>query len=165
VVSIFSLWLALRLTLASLKKIDLMALAVADGNFVTIEPLPWTGEVRNVAKSMNLMSHKIQSTFNALNTQLETLGNGLLRDDLTGLYKKSVFESDLYDGQDHSKASFLILLKFDSISELSKLKDRQIIDSYIQSFAAILQNTTQDTDHFKAKAYRFYGAEFALLLS
>lgn len=164
-VCIILLWLVLRLMLASLKNIDHMALAVAEGNFVTIAPLPWTSEVRNVAKSMNLMSQKIQSTFNALNNQLETLGSGLLRDDLTGLYKKSVFESDLQHCQNQHGDSFLILLKFDSISELAKFKDSPIIDSYISSFAEILQTSSSHAEHCEVKAYRFYGAEFALLLS
>lgn len=165
IASIIFLSLVLRITLGSLKKIDQMALALADGDFVTLEPLPWTGEVRNVAKSMNLMSQKIQSTFNTLNSQLQSLGNGLLRDDLTGLYKKSVFESDLYQCQNDPNDSFLILLKFDSLSELAKFKDNQTIDSYLQSFAKILQNATHPASKYTAKAYRFYGAEFALLLS
>ena len=163
--SITLLSLALRITLGSLKKIDQMALAVADGDFVTLEPLPWTGEVRNVAKSMNLMSQKIQSTFNTLNGQLQSFGNGLLRDDLTGLYKKSVFESDLYHCQTDPNDSFLILLKFDSLSELANFKDNQIIDGYLQNFAEVLQSVTHPASEYTAKAYRFYGAEFALLLS
>jgi EAL domain-containing protein (putative c-di-GMP-specific phosphodiesterase class I)/GGDEF domain-containing protein len=165
ITSIILLSLVLRITLGSLKKIDQMALALADGDFVTLQPLPWTGEVRNVAKSMNLMSQKIQSTFNTLNSQLQSLGNGLLRDDLTGLYKKSVFESDLYHCQNDPNDSFLILLKFDSLSELAKFKDNQTIDSYLKGFAEILQNATHPASKYTAKAYRFYGAEFALLVS
>jgi EAL domain-containing protein (putative c-di-GMP-specific phosphodiesterase class I)/GGDEF domain-containing protein len=165
ITSIILLSLVLRITLGSLKKIDQMALALADGDFVTLQPLPWTGEVRNVAKSMNLMSQKIQSTFNTLNSQLQSLGNGLLRDDLTGLYKKSVFESDLYHCQNDPNDSFLILLKFDSLSELAKFKDNQTIDSYLKGFAEILQNATHPASKYTAKAYRFYGAEFAMLVS
>ncbi|QPK65245.1 EAL domain-containing protein [Methylomonas sp. LL1] len=165
IASIVLLSLALRITLASLIKIDQMALALANGHFVTIDNLPWTSEVRNVAKSMNVMSQKIQTMFTALNNQLESIGSGLLRDELTGLFKKSVFETDFNHTSPNNDDAFCVLLKFDSLSELAKLKDSQTIDNYLRNFAEILRNVTDQQTEYSAKAYRFHGAEFALLVT
>lgn len=163
--SLLLLSLMLRISLSSLRKVDQMALAIADGHFVTINKLPWTDEIRNVAKSMNIMSNKLQNAFSALNQQLETLGIKLLQDDLTGLPKKPAFENDLNALDKNSAEAFFVLIKFDGLQELAKIRDNQTIDRYLQTFARVLHDltTAQDTPH-KLTAYRFHGAEFGLLV-
>jgi EAL domain-containing protein (putative c-di-GMP-specific phosphodiesterase class I)/GGDEF domain-containing protein len=164
-VSLLLLSLTLRITLSSLRKVDQMALAIAEGDFVTINKLPWTDEVRNVTKSMNIMSNKLQSAFFALNQQLETLGLKLLQDDLTGLPKKSAFEHDLNALKEDFAEAFFVLIKFDGLHELARLRDRQTIDSYLKTFARVLHDlTTEQNTPQKITAYRFQGAEFGLLV-
>ncbi|OAI20441.1 hypothetical protein A1359_02975 [Methylomonas lenta] len=163
--SLLLLSLTLRISLASLRKVDQMALAIADGDFVTINKLPWTDEIRNVAKSMNIMSNKLQNAFSALNQQLETLGIKLLQDDLTGLPKKSAFENDVSALNKDSTEAFFVLIKFDGLQELAKLRDSQTIDRYLQTFAQVLQDlTTEQSPPHKLTAYRFHAAEFGLLV-
>jgi methyl-accepting chemotaxis protein len=77
--SIILLLFVLRITLSSLKKIDQMALTIADGKFETIEQLPWTTEVRNVTTSMNMMSGKIERVISNLNTKLDSIGKNYIR--------------------------------------------------------------------------------------
>ncbi|MGR8931026.1 MAG: LapD/MoxY N-terminal periplasmic domain-containing protein [Gammaproteobacteria bacterium] len=161
--SLLILGLLLKITLASLKHIDHLAKEIADSHFITIEPLPWTTEIRNVAISMNKMSQKIKSMVSSLNLKLEQTGAELLRDELTGLFKKSVFESDLkHQFTDHG-SSFLYLMKVDSLSELAKERGSKAIDLLLSEFAMMLREQIELYSSATIKAYRFYGGEFALL--
>jgi EAL domain-containing protein (putative c-di-GMP-specific phosphodiesterase class I)/GGDEF domain-containing protein len=163
-VSMALLALMLRITLASLKRIAQLALQIADGHFETLENLPWTSEVKNVASSMNIMSQKIKGVIAALNNKLETMGAKLLRDELTGLYKKSVFETDMMHlSMDHCP-SYLLFIKIDSLPDLVKEHGNEAIDSLLQAFAAQLQKPAQEHPGTVFKSYRFYGGEFAMLI-
>lgn len=162
--SIALLALLLRVTLASLSKIDLLAQHISEGRYESIEELPWTREVRNVAASMNTMSQKIKTTIASLHSKLDVMGASLLRDDLTGLYKKLVFETDLKHIVMEDCDAFIVLIKIDSLVDLVKERDSDSIDQFLQAFAAILEKTAALASGEAGKAYRFYGAEFALLL-
>ncbi|MDT4290955.1 LapD/MoxY N-terminal periplasmic domain-containing protein [Methylomonas sp. MO1] len=162
--SIALLALLLRVTLASLRKIDLLAQQISDGHFESIEELPWTREVRNVAASMNTMSHKIKTTIAALHGKLDQMGASLLRDDLTGLYKKAVFETDMKNLALEDADAYVVLIKIDSLVDLVKERDSDVIDQFLQAFAAILEKIADLAGAQAGKAYRFYGAEFALVL-
>jgi EAL domain-containing protein (putative c-di-GMP-specific phosphodiesterase class I)/GGDEF domain-containing protein len=165
VVSLALLVLVLRITLASLKRIAQLALDIAEGHYETIESLPWTSEVRNVAASMNTMSRKIATTIAVLNNKLEAMGASLLHDDLTGLYKKAVFETDMMRLlMDHGEA-YLMLIKVDSLPELAKEQGGTAIDSLLRGIAGTLQQAAEQHPETNIKAYRFYGGEFAMLLN
>ena len=161
-VTMLLLMLVLRITLASLKRIDQLAGKIANGCYETLEPLPWTRETKNVALSMNTMSKKIKDTINGLNNKLAITAEKLLIDELSGLYKKSVFEADIQQLNREHNAGFLLLIKVDSLSELTKFFDNDTIDQLLKAVATLLKklaNQHPDT----AKAYRLIGGEFALL--
>lgn len=163
-ISMLLLLLLLRMTLASLKRLDQLAQQIADGHFETITPLPWTSEVKSVATSMNIMSQKIKGTISALNSKLEMTAGKLLRDELTGLYKKSVFETDMnHLIMEHGDA-FLQIIKLDSLPELVKERGSDAIDELLQKVAGLLRKQAQTYPSSAIKAYRFYGGEFALLI-
>ncbi|WGS84713.1 LapD/MoxY N-terminal periplasmic domain-containing protein [Methylomonas sp. UP202] len=162
-VSISLLVFVLRMTLAPLNKIDWLARRISEGHYETIHALPWTREVRNVAASMNTMSQKIKTAIASLQTKLDRMGASLLRDDLTGLYKKSVFETDLKPLFAEHGDAHVALIRLDSLSELVKEHDSAAIDDLLSRFAKLLQHTADSAAH-PVKPYRFYGAEFALLI-
>ena len=167
--SMLTLTLVLRITLASLKRIDQLARKIALGHFETIDDLPWTSEVKNVAVSMNTMSRKIKEVIDGLNAKLEKTGAQLLRDELTNLFKKSVFESDVKHLSMEHVAAFLFFMKVDSLPELAKEHGSNAIDELLRNFASLIQKHTQqspetpETPETPIKAYRLYGGEFALL--
>lgn len=163
VVSMLMLSLMLRFTLASLNRINQLARQIADGHFKTIEDLPWTIEVRNVAISMNTMSQKIKGVIAGLNAKLETTGAKLLRDELTGLFKKSVFESDVRRLIMEQTTAFICLMKVDTLQELVKEHGSGAIDQLLREFSSLIQKQLQHHTEIPVKAYRFYGGEFALL--
>lgn len=164
VLSIALLLVVLRITLSSLKRIDQMALTIAEGRFETIEQLPWTTEVRNVTASMNIMSRKIEGAIKNLNTKLDSIGKKLQQDDLTGLYKKSSFETDmktLYGTDDVEAVIFMI--KIDGLSSLVKELDSDAIDLFLKEFARVLVLASKKWGDAEITVYRFFGSEFALL--
>lgn len=164
VASMLILMLVLRMTLASLKRIDTLALKIANGCYDTLETLPWTREIKNIALTMNDMSLKIKSTINGLNNKLQISAEKLLIDELTGLYKKSVFETDVMDLTSETGMSFLYYIKVDSLSDLVKERGSDLIDQLLQEVAELLTRQTNQYPNSFFKAYRLYGGEFALLI-
>ena len=163
-VSIVLLVLLLRITLASLKRINQLALRVSEGHFETIESLPWTSEIKNVTVSFNMMSRKIESTITSLNNKLNIMGAVLLRDDLCGLYKKGVFETDIKSLLQTPKSAYLMLIKLDSLPDLVKEVVNAIIDQLLQAVAEKLKKTVERHPETSIKIYRLYGGEFAILI-
>lgn len=160
--SVILLFLVLRFTLRPLKTIDRQAQAIAAGSFARIETLPWTTEVRNVALSMNQMSGKIEGVISHLNQRLDALGQRLLLDELTGLYKKSNFETDmerLFGGEE----GYVVSIGVDAFAELALHLGETATDALLRHLAeALVQCATVERP--ESRGYRFHGAEFALVL-
>ncbi|MEI6267825.1 MAG: LapD/MoxY N-terminal periplasmic domain-containing protein [Methylococcaceae bacterium] len=164
-VSIGLLMLLLRITLASLKRINECALHISEGHFETIENLPWTTEVKNITISINAMSRKIKSSIIALNNKLDEMGANLLRDDLSGLYKKSVFETDMMNLMMAYSPAYLMIIKVDSLPDLIKDRGDNAIDQLLKAFATTLKQAAERYPETPIKIYRFYGGEFAMLIN
>jgi EAL domain-containing protein (putative c-di-GMP-specific phosphodiesterase class I)/GGDEF domain-containing protein len=165
VFSIALLVLLLRLTLASLKRINELALRIAEGHFETIESLPWISEVKNITVSINIMSRKIETTIIALNNKLDEIGANLLRDDLSGLFKKAVFETDMMNLMMAYSPAYLMIIKVDSLPDLVRERGNDAIDRFLQAFAEKLKKSVKRHPEANMKAYRFYGGEFAMLVN
>ncbi|MCK5190054.1 MAG: diguanylate cyclase, partial [Methylococcales bacterium] len=164
VLSITLLLIVLRITLSPLKKIDQMALTIADGKFETIEKLPWTTEVRNVTASMNIMCRKIEGAIKNLNTKLDSIGKKLQQDDLTGLNKKSSFETDMKKLFVVDVQAFIFMIKIDGLGDLVKELGNESIDQFLKDFAQVLKNISEQNGVGEISAYRFFGSEFVLLI-
>ena len=164
VISMLLLVMLLRLTLRSLQRLNQLALNIAEGRFETLKVLPWTSEVKNVAISMNTMSQKIEATFAALNHKLQAMGSSLLNDDLTGLCKKSVFETDIMALLSEHNPAYLLLIKIDSLPALAQEQGSDVIDQLLKAFAEQLQALSKQHADAGIKSYRYYGGEFAMLV-
>ena len=164
IISIILLFSTLRMTLSSLRKIDGMALTIASGEFQTIEPLPWTTEVRNVAQSMNMMSGKLEWVIQRLNAKLLGIGKKLQQDELTGLLKKASFDTDMKQLFSADNNAYIFIIKIDGLSELVKELDNHSIDLFLKDFSRVLTAASQDDTAGNISAYRFFGSEFALMI-
>ncbi len=158
------LMFVLRFVLRPLKKINLLALTIAHGEFDTINPLPWTTEVRNVAHSMNAMSMKIAKMIHNLNTKLEVLGHKLQINELTGLPKKNSFDIEINQLFLEDTEAYIFLIKLDSLNNLVKEKDADAIDAFLQDTASALKQTAAAFPVGQANVYHFHGAEFCIVL-
>lgn len=165
ILSIGLLYFLLRATLSPLQKVEQMALNIADGKFNTIDPLPWTTEIRNVTVSMNMMSQKIEAIIKRLNNKLMRIGNRLQFDELTGLKNKASFDTDMKLLFASDITAYLFLIKIDGLSELVKELDDETIDQFLVYFSQVLKKlSAQQKTHSMISAYRFRGSEFVLLI-
>jgi len=162
--SVVLLLFVLRITLAPLKKINLMAIEIANGDFSTIDQLPWTTEVRNVTTSMNKMAQKIEAAIKTLNAKLDGVAKKLQKDELTGLSKKSIFVTDMKELFATDTEAFIGLIKIDGLSSLIKELSESAIEQFIKEFAEVLSHLSTQSDQGNISVYRFFGAEFALII-
>ena len=161
--SLLLLFLVLRFTLRPLSNIAQLARDIAGGRFSRIKPLPWTREVRQVAESMNFMSGKIEGVIRAMNQKLEGLNQRLLLDEVTGLYNQGSFTTDLEHLFDASGMGYVVSLRIDAFADLVKAWGNAETDHFLREFADVLKGSAGEAAP-TARAYRFYGAEFAMLL-
>ncbi len=161
--AVLLLFLILRFMLLPLKAINELALAIADGQFKTIEKLPWTLEVKNVAVSMNTMSKKIEGAINGFNSKLDSIGKKLQLDDLTGLHKKSSFETDMKHLFMADIDAFVFIIKIDGLASLVKEHGSDTIDRFLKRFADLLKDVSARYEPGTVTPYRFFGSEFAIL--
>lgn len=163
VAAMILLSLVLRFILLPLKAINQLALTIADGKFATIDKLPWTKEVRNVAISMNTMSKKLEGVVRNFTIKLEGLGKKLLLDDVTGLQKKTSFDTDLKQLFLGETDAYIFIIKIDILANLAKEQGPEIIDAFLQRFGAKLKQAVSNYPEDVVSIYRFFGSEFALL--
>lgn len=157
--AILLLLIVLRMTLRPLKAITEQADDISAGKFTVIEDLPWTKEVRSVAKSMNSMSSKIGKTIYHLNTRLDKLNDNLNRDPLTHLLNQQTFNVDVKQSLSIGEFGHVIYIKFDDLSAIVKNHGKQAVDELLQAFAEQLQQLP----FAHTRCYRWYGSEFAVL--
>ncbi|MES9845737.1 MAG: LapD/MoxY N-terminal periplasmic domain-containing protein [Candidatus Sedimenticola sp. 6PFRAG5] len=159
--SIVALGVVIRFLLRPLGRINRLALDIARGTFGTISPLPWTTEIRNVAGSMNLMSGKIEGMISNLNKKLESASKKLGVDELTGLEKRSFFETELKTMFSSSKHGYIFLIRIHDLGAYANERDSAAVDEFIKSFVQLIQDVAGNVKKSDIKLYRFFGAEFA----
>ncbi len=164
VVSLALLLLSVRVVLRSLKRIEQMAMTLADGRFSTIDHIPWTSEARNLTLAMNSMSTKLAAYVDKLQHKLSSMGDKLLRDDLTGLHQKAVFETDMKKLFMEDSEAFIYIVRLDSLSSLVKEQGDETIERFLKDCASMLEHFCTQYPEDAASCYRFYGAEFVLLI-
>ena len=165
IVSMLLLAMLLRITLTSLNRINELAIQITGGHFGTIKNVPWISEIRNVTLSINMMSRKIESIIAALNNKLTEIGARLLRDDLSGFYKKSVFVTDVKKLLMTYSPSYLMIIKVDILPDLVKEFGNNAIDIFLLEFVTILKKSLKQHSNTRMKGYRFYGGDFAILIN
>tara|TARA_R110002050_G_scaffold1244_5_gene8860 strand:+ start:176099 stop:178003 length:1905 start_codon:yes stop_codon:yes gene_type:complete len=160
-IAISLLVLTLRFTLRPLRAIEKQANDISAGNFTTIENLPWTLEVKNVAQSMNSMSLKIGSMIGRLNSKLASLSENLKRDPLTKLLNQSTFYVNLKEILSMRSSGYAAIIKFDDLASIAKNQGNDAVNELLINFAQLLEQMQQSET--RTTAYRLYGSEFALL--
>jgi len=152
-----------RLVLIPLGRIERLALSIADGSFDTIDPLPWTAEIRNVAVSMNLMSGKIEGVIRNLNARLEEVGDRMRLDEVTGLEMRATFETEMKQRFMSDGKGFVFLVRIDELGEFASTHSNAEVDAFIKDFVGAVRKALDDRNLVGDFLYRIVGAEFILL--
>jgi EAL domain-containing protein (putative c-di-GMP-specific phosphodiesterase class I)/uncharacterized membrane protein len=157
--SILLLIIFLKLILKPLRDIENLSYKIANGSFDTITEIPWTSELKNVALSMNIMSNKIKNIIVKLNKNVKDVSDALKKDNLTSLNNKETFINTLKDKFINKEKGYVFLLRISDLGEFAKVNGQQTINNFLIEFAKILKEVPE------SQAFRFYGAEFAMIVN
>ncbi|MBV1788499.1 EAL domain-containing protein [Marinobacterium sp. D7] len=163
VVFIALLFILIRFVLSPLGRIEKLALSIADGHFATIDKLPWTTEIRNVAHSMNLMSGKIEKVITNLNNRLEETGKRLRIDELTGLETRATFETDMKERFMARQQGYLFIIRIDELGKLAATLSSDKVDTFIRQFVHETRTALKEQGVAGDFLYRIVGSEFILI--
>lgn len=162
-VSVLLLVLMLRWVLSPLSRINKLARNIAEGKFETIDNLPWTTEIRNVAVSMNLMSGKLEKVISNLNSRLEETGKRLRVDELTGLETRTTFETEMKERFISKGKGYIFLIRIADLGGFASTHTAAQVDGFIREFVETLRQGVAETGHNAECLYRIVGAEFVLI--
>lgn len=148
----------LKYILIPLKRIEILANKISNGNFEEIEQIPWTTELKSVSLSMNTMSAKIKNIIHKLNNSIEDITKKLSQDSLTKLELKQSFESDIKELFISKKSGYVYIVRVANLTQFANTSGRNSVNDFLIEFAQILRSVQ------KGKGYRFFGSEFALIV-
>lgn len=151
------LTLFIKLILKPLKTIENLANKISNGYFEQIEKLPWTTELKTVSLAINGMSLKIKNMITKLTKDVENVSKKLELDGLTNLPIKHTFDVNLKESFVSKQSGHIFFIKISNLKDYAIVNSTHETDKLLIDFATILSNVKN------SKAYRFYGAEFALI--
>ncbi len=164
IVALCILYLLILMLLKSLKRLEDQARKIAAGEFIIVEPLPRTREIKNLAFTINSMSSRLGAMTHSLQKRIDVLGDELLHDDLTGLANNVSFEKELAELFKSTPHFYVFKIRMDCIEVLVKEYDKQHIDRFLQGFADLLSTFCEKHNDSNISCYRLYGADFVLVV-
>lgn len=162
-ISLGTLALVIRMLLAPLHRIRRLAERIGEGKYETIDPLPWTSEIRSVASSMNMMSGKIERVISALNDRLTEASNRMHLDELTGLENKVSFETNMKEQFIGNKQGYLFLIRIDRLGDFASKNSVAQVDGFIRAFSNTIQTLVAQEKNRQDRLFRIIGSEFILV--
>jgi EAL domain-containing protein (putative c-di-GMP-specific phosphodiesterase class I)/GGDEF domain-containing protein len=161
VVSLVVLGAVLRMVMKPLHKIKSQAEAIGNGQFRTIDPLPWTKEIQSVAIAMNVMSDKIRQIITSLQTKLGDTERKLSTDSVTGLETRTSFDATLKQLFVSNTGGYIFLLRIDNLGEIARNRSNDDVDRFLHEFSNCIKESS--SDHPGVYIYRLGGSEFAII--
>lgn len=152
--------------LKPLKQIKFQAEAILNNQFVLQEKEPYTQELKEVVKAMNIMVTKVEDIFNRANDAAKKNSELLYNDPVTKLYNRRYLLlkiPDLIKMENKINGGVSIFMALSSVELLSKKLGQNGSRKYLFDFAQVLNNITKNYDD-KVIA-RVNEREFALLIS
>lgn len=160
-VSMIILGLVLRQVLRPLEKIERQAAAIGEGEYATIDPLPWTKELRHVAVAMNKMAGKIKQVIDGLQSKLGDAERKISTDAVTGLKTRQSFDAAMKQMFVAGGSGHVFLIRVDNLAELARSRVNDEVDRFLKEFADCLK--AAGGDQADVHAYRLGGGEFAVI--
>jgi len=140
------------------------ARALVDGEFVRV-PEPAVPELKRLTQAMNAMVSRLELTFQAQMTHIETLHRQAHSDALTGLSNRAHFMEQLavaLQREDGQAEGGLVLLRILDLAEVNRTLGRAATDRLIVAVANGLQTYHQRVPG--CRIGRLNGSDFALCL-
>jgi len=155
----------LRVLLRPLRVIEQQARAVANRQFPSIEQLPRTRELRQVAEAMNFMTRSVQKIIEEQAQQARRLSEEVYIDSLTGVRNRRATEMDIAqlvrEGVDDSTGA-LLLVTVNGLDEVNRQHGYEAGDELVREAAAMICRLVEGR---RASVGRLGGAIFAISLA
>jgi len=118
----------------------------------------------SIFKKLQLMSKKVASLTNELNINRELLARKDLVDEITGLSNKKVFDKEIKSMFISNKSGYIVLGKINDLGEYANKHGSNDANNLIKEFGHTTVQLLKKFPKIKSSVYRFYGAEFALII-
>lgn len=163
--SVLVIQLIVIAVLRPLRSIESQAIEVTKKNFVLLDKLPFTTDLRSVVKAMNAMVHNIQRSFKSLSMQADELQLKAFTDHLTGLGNRRLLEQRFTAEKSEQKAHDLQLhigmMSLHSLADIHQRQGYEAADQYIllavKEFKEALGQSASN------QLFRLGGSDFILL--
>jgi len=113
---------------------------------------------------LKLLSKKVASLTNEANINKELLAKKDFTDEITGLANKKVFDRDMKNLFVTNNDAYIILWKIDKLGEFVSKNGSNDANNLIKDFGHSLVQLLKRYPKFNSNVYRFYGAEFAVII-
>jgi len=120
--------------------------------------------IESIFLKLQLLSKKVASLTNETNINKNLLERKSFTDDVTGLDNKKVFEKDMKTMFVTNKTGYIIVCKINNLGEFATKNDSDYTNSYIKDFGHTMVGLLKKYSKVNSKVYRFFGAEFAIIV-
>lgn len=166
IVSLVVLAALLHFVLRPLRKIRHQAEAIKNNEFILIDKLPFTTELRDVSSAMNEMVQKVEKNFQQANAISQKNHELLYVDDVTKLYNRRYFMlklPEIIQTESKINGGTLFMIGLTGAQTLNKKLGYQNADTLLYDLAQLLNTYASEFDE-KIVA-RLNGTEFAMVLA
>ena len=149
----------------SLKNLDKYLKELLDNEFHTQTKVnKKEREFENIYTHIEQLSKNFATVLNELNVTRDIIEKREITDDLTGLPNKKWFEKDVKQMFIANKEGYIIFFKIDQLGEFAKKHGSEIVNSLVEDFAKTVESYFATNRVINGRCYRFFGAEFALII-
>ncbi|MGB5261380.1 MAG: LapD/MoxY N-terminal periplasmic domain-containing protein, partial [Gammaproteobacteria bacterium] len=156
--------LTLRLLLQPLRRVELQADAICDGNYEVQDTLPRTREMRRVVLAMNRLSEKVGRFFSGQSALTEKYREQAYRDTVTGLANRRYFDrqmAGLLSRSDDPTQGALLLLELHNFAGVNDRAGFIGGDAVLARIAELISKQIEAIDN--CFAARLSGAGFGIV--
>jgi diguanylate cyclase (GGDEF)-like protein len=152
-----------------LKPLDYMveqSHAIARREFLSLQDLPRTPELRRVVQAMNQMVEKLKALFREQTERSEKLRVESYQDSLTGLANRRYFDMQLtaqVSNLEEARAGYLLMLRMTDLAGLNQRLGGQRTDALIKAVGEQLSRVCAKYPETHNLVARSRGGEFAVL--
>jgi diguanylate cyclase (GGDEF)-like protein len=157
--------IGLRVLLSPLRRVEEQALALGDRQFLILDNLPRTRELRQVVTTMNQMTLKIRDLFIEQTSLADTLRQQVYQDPLTGIGNRRYLDEQIkakLEGRDTEVKGAFLLFQVQDLLSINQTSGYKKGDEIIKNTAAIIQQVCHQLP--EAILARLGGGDFALLI-
>jgi len=120
--------------------------------------------IDTIFTKLQLLSKKVASLTNESNINKELLNRRDLIDEITGLSNKKVFEKDIHAMFMTNKDGYIVLGKINNLGEFANKNGSNDANNLIKEFGHTMVSILKKYKKVHSQVYRFYGAEFAMII-